>query len=193
MADSARNKPGPKPKLSRAAVVEAALELIDDEGLPALNLRKLASRLGVSAMTPYSYFSDKADLVTAALEHALEPARRMVGPGLAWDEHILVALRGLHDALDRHPGVVELVMSQSEGDWLEHFRQDLLIVLDGAGLSRGSSVDALRSLFSYVLGYTVLTRMRPKSSKRRPGDSFDSGLEMMMVGLREQVAALTAR
>jgi AcrR family transcriptional regulator len=189
MVDSVKSKPGPKPKLSREAVVEAALEVIDSEGLSALNLRKLAARLGVSAMTPYSYFSDKAELVAAALEHALEPARRRVEPGLAWDDHILAALRGLHDALDRHPGVVELIMSQAEGDWLEHFRRDLLAVVEGAGLSRQRSTDALRSLFSYVLGYTVLTRMRPAAARRRPSDSFQSGLEMMMVGLRQEMTA----
>ena len=182
---------GPKPKLSRTAVIEAALDLIDSDGLAALNLRKLATRLEVSAMTPYSYFSDKADLVQAAVEHALEPARLNLDRDTSWDDHVVAAMRGLHGALDRHPGVIELVMAQSEGRMLEEFRLRLIEVLERTGLTTRQSADALRSLTGYVLGYTVLTRLRPRGAHRRPNDSFEAGLNMIMRTLREDVIAAT--
>ena len=57
-----------------------------------------------------------------------------------------------------------------------------------SGLSRGRSADVLRSLTSYILGYTLLGRLRPQQpSRTAPPDSFDLGLEMMMRSLREEI------
>src|SRR5882672_3274999 len=97
---------GPKPMLSRAVVLRAALELIDADGLAALSLRALATRLGVSAMTPYRYFADKAELLAAMVGHALAPLGEGSGDG-PWDARIEYAMRELHDSFAQHPGVVE--------------------------------------------------------------------------------------
>jgi DNA-binding transcriptional regulator YbjK len=50
-APGQRQRRGPKPTLSREILVEAALDLVDNDGLGALNLRTLAGRMGISAMT----------------------------------------------------------------------------------------------------------------------------------------------
>jgi AcrR family transcriptional regulator len=185
-----RPRRGPKPALTRAAVIEAALDLIDAEGLSALNLRKLATRLGVSAMTPYSYFSDKADLLNAMTGHALEPLRADPDSAAPWDQQVESAMTGMHHALAQHPGAVELIMAQSDTQLLDAFRQRLIAVLERAGLSRDQSADTLRSLTSYLLGYAILTRLRPRSSGRPRADSFAHGLRMMMDTLRRDVAAV---
>lgn len=181
-------KRGPKPMLSRAVVIEAALDLVDSDGLAALNLRKLATRLGVSAMTPYSYFADKADLLTAMLEYALEPLAGDLDTGGPWDQQLGTAMTDLHRVLERHPGVVELILAESDAVRLEEFRQRLIEVLEQAGLTRKAAADALRTLTSYILGYTLLQRVRPVGSSRgRPTESFDSGLAMIMESLRRAV------
>lgn len=185
---SQRVKRGPKPMLSRAAVIEAALDLVDADGLGALNLRKLATRLGVSAMTPYSYFTDKAELLAAMLGHALEPLAGDLDPSDPWDLQVEGAMKDLHHTLEQHPGVVELILAESDAERLEEFRQRLIAVLVDTGLSRGAGADALRTLTSYILGYTLLQRLRPAGrSHGRSTDSFESGLEMIMDSLRRQI------
>jgi AcrR family transcriptional regulator len=52
----------------RSEFVSAAIELVRDDGLIGLTMRKLAARMGVSAMTAYRYFDNKADLVGAIVE-----------------------------------------------------------------------------------------------------------------------------
>ena len=179
---------GPKPVLNREVVIEAALDLIDSEGLGALNLRKLAARMGISSMTPYHYFDDKADLLAAMVGYAMAPLANDLDPNLLWDKQIDAAMRDLHKTLTRHPGVVELVIAESDTLRLDEFRQSLIATLQKAGLSRGRSADMLRSLTSYILGYTLLDRLRPQQPNRSaPPDSFDLGLEMMMRSLREEV------
>lgn len=58
--------------LSRAAVVDAARELLMSEGLSSLSLRKLASRLDVTAAALYAYVANKRDLLEAVIETEFE-------------------------------------------------------------------------------------------------------------------------
>jgi AcrR family transcriptional regulator len=171
--------------LSRVAVLEAALELVDAKGLAALNLRALATRLGVSAMTPYSYFADKAELLGAMVGHALAPLGDGTAVASGWEEAITGAMRGLHGALEGHPVVVELIMVETHAQGLETFREQLITILRAEGLSRTRAADVLRTLTSYILGYTLMSRLR----RGTPHDSFEDGLEMIMASLRREIEA----
>jgi AcrR family transcriptional regulator len=171
--------------LSRAAVLEAALVLVDAKGLAALNLRALATRLGVSAMTPYSHFADKAELLSAMVGHALAPLSDRSAGASGWEEAILGAMHGLHSALEQHPGVVELIMVESHAQGLDDFRQQFITILRGEGLSRTRAADVLRTLTSYILGYTLLSRLRREASH----DSFEDGLDMIMESRRRGMTA----
>lgn len=67
----------------RARLCEAAAKIYVDEGPAAVTMRRLAGELGVGTMTPYRYFDNKEEIITAvrtrglnrfseALERALE-------------------------------------------------------------------------------------------------------------------------
>jgi len=56
----------------RATLTETALALFSDGGLDAVSMRGLSARLNISAMTPYHYFADKADLLSALWQHVLK-------------------------------------------------------------------------------------------------------------------------
>jgi AcrR family transcriptional regulator len=62
----------PREPLSGERIVEAALQLIDDEGLEALTMRALGQRLGVEAMALYYYFPNKAALLEAVAAAGLD-------------------------------------------------------------------------------------------------------------------------
>lgn len=71
----------------RRALVEAALESIEEGGVSALSLREVARRAGVSQTAPYHHFADRAALVTAVavdgyaiLAAALQKACDDAGP-----------------------------------------------------------------------------------------------------------------
>lgn len=135
MTSPQRPRRGPKPTLTRESVVEAALDLVDAEGLGALNLRKLAARLGVSAMTPYGHFADKAELLGAMLGYALAPLDGDLDATSSWERQVYDAMRDLHRALELHPGVVELIIVESDAARLRDFRQRLISCLEQTGLS----------------------------------------------------------
>ena len=56
----------------RTALIEAALETIDELGPGRLTIRAVASRAGVSHAAPYRHFRDKNELVTAVVERGFE-------------------------------------------------------------------------------------------------------------------------
>lgn len=69
----ARKEPsrGPKPGIDLARIVRAAVELADAEGLAALSMRQVAARLGVGAMSLYTYVPGKAELLDLMLDLVL--------------------------------------------------------------------------------------------------------------------------
>src|SRR5690625_6129258 len=61
---------GPRPVLTRATVIEAAIVIADSEGLSATSLRAIAGRLGVSVAGLYRYVAGKTELIALMVEHA---------------------------------------------------------------------------------------------------------------------------
>jgi AcrR family transcriptional regulator len=57
--------------LSRERIVEAALALVEADGLAAFSTRRLGDRLGCKAMSIYHHFESKQLLLDALVEHAI--------------------------------------------------------------------------------------------------------------------------
>ncbi len=55
----------------RGQLLQAAMQLFSDRGLESVSMRAVAERIGVSAMTPYRYFADKAELLSGLWQFVL--------------------------------------------------------------------------------------------------------------------------
>ena len=87
--------------LTREEVVAGALALLDEVGLDAFTMRRLAQSLGVRAGAMYWHFADKQDLEDAMVEEMLAG---LLEPPLAgrWDERVAELCRRMAAALLRH-------------------------------------------------------------------------------------------
>lgn len=56
----------------RVALIEAALDIIDEIGPQGLTIRKVAQRAGVSHAAPYRHFTGKDELILAVVERGFE-------------------------------------------------------------------------------------------------------------------------
>lgn len=54
---------GPRPAISREAIVRAGLDVADTEGIEALSMRKVAQALGIGTMTLYTHVANKDELL----------------------------------------------------------------------------------------------------------------------------------
>ena len=96
-------------RLSRDAVVDAALELAAHDGLANLSVRKLAKELGVTPMALYWHFEDKVAL-EAALGERLFAAVVLPPADRSWRVELHAVLRALADALQAHASVATLAL-----------------------------------------------------------------------------------
>jgi TetR/AcrR family tetracycline transcriptional repressor len=164
-------------------IIDAALAMLDEAGLPGLNLRALAKRLGVSPMALYGYFEDKDALLDAVAAAALVASLPENRGGEAWDAQLGAALRAMHAVLLAHPGLGELIGRQYVGDQLDPFRERLYAMLEETGWDRQTSFHALRALTSYVVGSALVATRQPRAAKPDPV-AFEFGLDLIMKQLR---------
>src|ERR1041384_3630542 len=104
----------------RQAVLQAAGEILEKEGLEALSVRELARRAGVSHNAPYRHFPDRASLHAALAAEGFEmlagalrsrPQREMgeayIGFALAHPERFRLMFNGLAGLEPRHRATEE--------------------------------------------------------------------------------------
>jgi AcrR family transcriptional regulator len=141
--------------LSREEIADAALALVDREGVEALTMRRLAADLGVGTMTVYGYFRDKDELMDAAVERGALRVDFSVGHG-PWEERLRDLMRTLLRSLTEHPSVVQLrtrrpILNPAAMRACESG----LEILAEAGLGPVESARAWRLLFVYAFGYAA--------------------------------------
>ncbi|MBB5858320.1 TetR/AcrR family transcriptional regulator [Amycolatopsis umgeniensis] len=93
---------GRPPAADRAHVTAAALRLLDEAGLDALTMRKLATAVGVQVGTLYGYFPTKRDLLTAMAEAMLNGCRDAAEGAAQPRERVWALAKSLRAALLSH-------------------------------------------------------------------------------------------
>jgi AcrR family transcriptional regulator len=66
----------------RAALIDAAVELIGERGVRNFSLAEASRRLGVAVSAPYAHFTDRDDLLAAVAVHAYELFAAELAPKL---------------------------------------------------------------------------------------------------------------
>lgn len=92
-------------------VLDAALELIDADGLAALSMRRLAAELGVQAPSLYHHVAGKDELLAALVEQVGAGADASWFGERNWDEALLRWGRTYHAALATHPALAPLFVN----------------------------------------------------------------------------------
>ncbi|TSC25301.1 TetR/AcrR family transcriptional regulator C-terminal domain-containing protein [Corallococcus sp. Z5C101001] len=94
---------------TRERIVRAAITMADDEGLPALSIRGVASKLGLPVMSLYRYVASKEVLLVMMAEAAFaeEPLPRE--PPQGWRAQLELAARLEWRVFKRHPWLARVV------------------------------------------------------------------------------------
>ena len=139
-------------QLSRAAIVEATLKVIDADGVGAVSMRAVGRVLGVDAKSLYNHVEGKDGLLDAVAEQLLGA---IALPDATGDP--LVDLRAIAAAFReralRHPEAASLVLTRQLAS-LEGLApvEAVLAVLHDAGCPPGESVHLLRTFVATVIG-----------------------------------------
>jgi AcrR family transcriptional regulator len=148
-----RPRRGPKPRLTAAMIVAAAIQLADSEGLAALSMRRVADQLGVATMSLYTYIPNKAELIDLMMDTAFgEQERPDASPGY-WRARLEQIAKASWKLYHRHPWMLQVMTSRPPlgPHTLEKYEYELAAV-DGIGLT-DLEMDAVVSLIGgYVQG-----------------------------------------
>ena len=143
--------------LTRAHILEAALALLDAEGLAALSMRKVAAVVGVEAMSLYNHVADKQDLLNGLTDLVLTRIT-LPDPARPWDARLEAIAVGLYEALIAHPALVAILASEQGRPTDPRVLQgmdSILAALAESGLSPAHQVNAYRGLLALCLGFVL--------------------------------------
>ena len=127
---------------SRDDFLDAAIRIVDAEGLEALTLRRLGPEVGVSYTAVYTYFKTREDLIAALVDRISEEI--IAGVALSGDsarDQLIAIVMSSRRALARHPRLATVYVSD---------QSDAV-----AGTQATLSVTAYRVIENYVFGSTI--------------------------------------
>lgn len=151
--------PGQRAGLTRSGVLTGAHELLAEQGLTALTMRALATRLGVSPNALYSHVASKDALVGELLDDALaavqapSPQDADPGPGL----HALMS--STYEVLLAQGDLVPLYLARqgARGPHAQRLGEIVLALLSRGGVSEPDASQALRVLIIHTIGFAAFT------------------------------------
>lgn len=78
------------PNTSREEIMRVSRKIVSEKGLPALNMRALAKECGIALGTLYNYYSDKDELVVAAIESVWQDILEKSSPdsGVSFSQYV---------------------------------------------------------------------------------------------------------
>jgi AcrR family transcriptional regulator len=192
MEAAANRRPGRPARLSREAVVRAAVRIADEGGLEALTMQRVAEQVGAEAMSLYRHVRNKEDLLdgTVDLVYAeMDLPRSGVGWRTAMRERAISA----RDVLRRHPWAISLMESRSSPGSanLRHHDSVSGVLLD-AGFSGVTATRAYNLLDSYIYGFVLQETTLPFSTKDEMEAQATSMMGELAPGEYENLRAVAA-
>jgi AcrR family transcriptional regulator len=148
-----RSRPtrGPKPAFTPEDVVQAAVEIADEEGLSAVTMQAVSARLGYTTMAIYRYFPSKEALYDAIVDAGMGLPPAPATPRGSWRDEVTRWAHAKRAMLCARPWLAELpfVAAPHGPNWLSWLEAAL------AALSRtGSSAADMGQMLSAIDGYT---------------------------------------
>lgn len=156
-----RDEPGARrPRWSRDELAATAVRLVDEEGLDALSMRRLAAVLGAGTMTLYHYVKTKDELmalvVDAVLGEVLLDDDQAGNPD--WQTVMRAIATRSRDSLLRHPWVFDVTEEPPLGpNAVRHFDQSIG-ALAGLDVDLATKLDIIFTVDEYVFGYCLQRR-----------------------------------
>jgi AcrR family transcriptional regulator len=148
--------------LTRDAIVDAALELLDREGLAGLSMRRLAQDLGTGAASLYWHVGDKEELLALVLDRIVGEARVPEPDPEHWQAQVKELLRETRRLLQRRRDAAQISMGRiPAGPNATPVLERYLAVLQAAGLPGRVIAHAADMFALYVGAFAFEESLRP--------------------------------
>ena len=142
---------GPKAAFTPDDVVQVAMQIAHEDGLSAITMNAVSTRLGMTTMAVYRYFPSKETLLDAVIDAGLGTPPRFAAPRRGWRAEVTEWAHAKRAMLIERPWLAELpfVAAPHGPNWLRW----LEAIADSLSTTGLSAAD-IGQMLSIVEGYT---------------------------------------
>ncbi|HEX6685153.1 MAG TPA: TetR/AcrR family transcriptional regulator C-terminal domain-containing protein [Candidatus Limnocylindrales bacterium] len=176
--------------LNREAIVRAAIELADAEGMAALSMRRIATDLGVATMSLYRYVSGKDELVLLMMDAACGEIRLPSKRPRGWRAQLELAARALWALFRSHPWLgpsLSVTRPQLVPNGLR-YAEWVLQAISGHKLDAPAMMQIHVTLFSFIRG--IAFNLEPEAlAERDTGLTAEEWMDLQEAAFHEVAGA----
>ena len=169
------------PLISHDAVVEASLRIIDDEGLEAFSLPRLARELNVAAPSLYHHFADRADILRT-VARAIVLQTRLPEPAscASWVDWFVGISLAFRQAVLSHRNAAPVLLQFMPRDLLVRNYEIGVQVLAELGVPPGRRIGVIDGLDTLTLGASLAAAAKSPAQAGQVFASADPETEPML-------------
>ncbi|GAA0589242.1 TetR/AcrR family transcriptional regulator [Actinomadura livida] len=176
-----------RPRLSLERIVEAAVALLDAEGVDGFSMRRLAARLDAGTMSLYEYVKAKEDVLDLALDAGISEIEIAGEEDAGWREVLTDHMTRSRRVMLRHPWIPALIGTRPLlGPGSLARSEHVYATLDRAGIEGPLLTAAVSAVSGYVHGF-VAEELAWRSRFRDP--DAEAALRARVQDLLERRAA----
>lgn len=143
-------------QLSRESILDAALELVDEEGLEALSMRRLGARLGVEAMSLYHHVANKAALLDGLVERLVLSLEVTIDERTDWGSALVGLARAYRCLAIGHPRAFPLLTTRPLATPAGLVRTEpVFAALARAGFGPAERIVVVQTFVTFLNGYLL--------------------------------------
>ncbi|CAN5155841.1 TetR/AcrR family transcriptional regulator C-terminal domain-containing protein [soil metagenome] len=180
--------------LDRPAIVQAALDLLDEVGIEGLSTRRLAAKLGIRGPSLYWHFKSKRELLDHMAEAMLFEALPAppVTLGQDFDRRVWLATgaRGIRlAALSRRDGGQVLAGAKPTGTHPTLSFAAMVGVLVRTGMTPQDGMTVLQVLGRYAVGWALYEQAAEPGDGASSETGFEFGLQALLQGIEDKMSS----
>jgi AcrR family transcriptional regulator len=199
-------------QLTRDRIIDAAVQLIEREGVDAVSMRRVATELGSAPMSLYNHVPSKAALLDGVVEQVAAGIQRPE-PTASWEDDVRAQARAFRAIAHAYPRCTMLVVSRPASTAATQTIEHALATLRAAGFGEDDAARTVRAFVAYIVGSLVRefgispsvtaeteapeTELQaPRLSRAEHDADFEFGLEVLLRGITDRRRAsgpVTAR
>lgn len=162
---SARAASHTRSRLNRERILRGALRIVDEHGLQALSMRKLAAELGVEAMSLYNHIEGKDDILDGIARLVFSEIGSLPTDSADWKQYTRDVMHAAREVLSRHRNVVPIIVSsRSPTPAFLDLAEEIVGTFRRAGFDDDLAHHAWHSLVAQVVGYVADRQMPARRS-----------------------------
>ena len=150
-----RPRVGEEP-LTREGILRSALRLVDEGGIGALSMRRLAGELGVDPMAIYHHLPGKG-AVFSGLAEIVFAEMRVPAPSGSWQDRVRAWAHAYHGLARAHPNFVTQLVTEAPVAATATLEagEALYEAFEASGMPPGTVVRAVDLVVDYVNGFAL--------------------------------------